>query len=144
MNVIQAALLAAGAVPRLVGLRIGPVSGADGGTLEADASMENSPGVLFDAVVLPDGSKGVKDLLADAHTLEFVKDQYRHCKSILALGASGAILERCGISGRLPSGEPDPGLIVAAGGKAAGALKLFIDAVGRHRHPERDSDPPLI
>jgi catalase len=144
VNAIKNALLGAGAVPRLVGVRLGMVAAADGAMLEADASMENSPAVLFDALVLPDGAKAVQALLAHGHTLEFVKDQYRHCKTILALGASADILKRCGISATLPSGEADPGLLVVAGAKTDGAVKGFIKAVGRHRHPERDSDPPLI
>ena len=78
------------------------------------------------------------------HTLEFIKDQYRHCKTILALGASADLLQRCGIPKALPSKRADPGLIVAANGNAKEATRRFIEATGRHRHPERDSDPPLI
>ena len=92
-----AALLAAGAVPKLVGMRLGPVKCSDGSTLEAEGTLETMPAVLFDALVLPDGAKGVAKLLTDGHTLEFIKDQYRHCKTIMALGASSVLLERCGI-----------------------------------------------
>ena len=141
---VRAALLAAGAVPKLVGMRVGPVQCGDGATLEAEGSMETMPAVLFDAVVLPDGAAGVGNLLADGHTLEFIKDQYRHCKTILALGESGVLLERCGIPAALPSKKADPGLIIAPSGDTKGAAKLFMTAVGRHRHPERDRDPPLI
>ena len=144
IEAVKAALLEEGAVPRLVGVRIGMVSTADGDTLEADASMENSPAVLFDALVLPDGADAVTMLMVDGHTLEYVKDTYRHCKTILAFGASSALLERCGISETLPTGEVDPGIIVASSGDGRAATKRFIKAVGRHRHLERDSDPPLI
>jgi catalase len=105
--------------------------------------MENSPAVLFDAVVLPDNRKAVQALLGDGHTLEFVKDQYRHCKTIMVPAAATQILDRCGISATLPSGTADPGLIGAAAGKAGGTQR-FVEAVGKHRHPERDSDPPLV
>ncbi|MBA2291036.1 MAG: catalase [Gemmatimonadales bacterium] len=144
VNAIKNAMLGAGAVPHLVGARLGMVKGTDGVMLEADASLENSPAVLFDALVLPDGDKAVQALLSDGHTLEFVKDQYRHGKTILAMGASGEIVKRCGISPTLPSGEADPGLLVVPGAKLDGAVRRFITAVGRHRHPERDTDPPLI
>jgi catalase len=40
----------------------------------------------------------------------------------------------------LPSGEPDPGILFAGAGEDMAAS--FIAAVARHRHPERDSDPP--
>jgi catalase len=141
---IKDALLAAGAVPRVIGPRLGKVTTANGGTLEPDGSMENSPAVLFDAMVLPDGKRAVEALLGDGRTLEFVKDQYRHCKTILALGASTEILDRCRISALLPSGAPDPGVVLMPTGKSGGTVGAFIEAVGKHRHPQRDRDPPLV
>jgi len=52
---------------------------------------------LYDAAMgqpskAPDGTDAVTALRADGRTLEFIKDQYRHCKPILALGASGQLL----------------------------------------------------
>jgi catalase len=64
------------------------VESAEGTPFEVDATLENSPPVLFDALVLPDGIETVERLSKDGHTLEFLKDQYRHCKSILVLGAA--------------------------------------------------------
>jgi catalase len=138
--VVRDALRTAGAVPRLVGMRLGPVEDSRGGHLHAEGSMETMPAVLFDAVVLPDGAKSVANLLKDGRTLEFIKDQYRHCKTIMALGASSTLLERAGIPA---SKQTDGGLIVVEGSSKA-AVERFIAAVGKHRHPTRDSDPPLI
>jgi catalase len=100
--------------------------------------------VLFDALVLPDGIDAVERLSKDGHTLEFLKDQYRHCKSILVLGAASKLVKKAGIFEVLPSGEPDPGLLVAEPGGYDSAVDRFIAAIARHRHPERDTDPPLI
>ncbi len=136
---LQAALVDAGAVPRLVAPRIGPVAADGGEDLDADASLENSPPVLFDAVVLPDGEAGVQRLAADGRTLDFIRDQFRHCKTILALGASRQLLELAGVP---PPSEDDPGLAVAEGDDVSAAIAWFVEAVGRHRHPERDRDPP--
>jgi catalase len=97
--------------------------------------------VLFDALVLPDGEAAVETLAGIGNTMEFVKDQYRHCKSILVVGASSALLEKAGISATLPDGSADPGLLIADG---APDIAAFIAAIGRHRHPERDLDPPLV
>ena len=144
ITLIQAALVAEGAVPRLVGSTIGSLKTASGDMLDADASMENEPGFLFDALVLPDGQAGVQALAMDGHTMEFVKDQYRHCKAILALGASKALLDKAGISTTLPDGSPDSGLIVAPSGGAANAVKSFIKAIASHRHPSRETDPPRV
>ncbi|MES2184064.1 MAG: catalase [Pseudomonadota bacterium] len=144
LQALQAALLEAGAVGRFVAPRLGTVATADGGTLEADATLENSPGFLFDALVLPDGAAGAEALARDAHTQDFIKDQYRHCKTILALGASQALLADAGIPLSLPDGQADPGLILADAAQAAAVGADFIAAMGKHRHPMRDSDPPRV
>ncbi|MDB5744159.1 MAG: Catalase [Polaromonas sp.] len=141
---VQAALLAEGAVPRLVASRIGAVATAEGETLQADASLENEPGFLFDALVLPDGQVGVEALAREGHTMEFIKDQYRHCKTILVLGASTALLDKAGVSSTLPSGKPDAGLIIAPSGSAADAAAAFIKGIAQHRHTERETDPPRV
>jgi catalase len=143
LKAVHAALTDAGAVPRFVGPRLGTYTTAEGDAIEADASMENSAPVLFDALVLPDGDAGVKALDADAHTMEFVTNQYRHCKSILAYGASSRLLERAGISDTMPNGDPDPGLFVVRA-KGRDVVKKFMNAMARHRHPERESDPPVV
>jgi catalase len=140
---VQEALVAQGAVPRLVAPRIGPVATDEGPMLDADASLENEPGFLFDALVLPDGEAAVAALARDGHTMEFIKDQYRHCKTILVLGASRALLDKAGVPAALPDGEPDPGLLFAAG-DAAEVVDAFVQAVGGPRHTVRETDPPRV
>src|SRR6201999_2314138 len=137
------ALDKAGAVTRLLSTRLGSVSSEEREPLEIDATLENSPAVLFDAMVLPGGAEAVETLCLDGHVFEFVKDQYRHCKTILALGDSAKILDRVGIPKTLPSGAADPGILVGRGCTDAKA-RGFIAAIARHRHTERDRDPPLV
>ncbi len=141
---LQAALKEAGAVCSVIAPRIGAVKTADGDTLEATGSFENSAPVLFDAVVLPDGDAGVALLARQGLALEFVTLQYRHGKTILALGASKGLLNKAGIDASLPSGEADPGILLAKGGPAAATAAAFIKAVAKHRHPARESDPPRV
>ena len=143
LKALHAALTAAGAVPRFVAPRLGTYSTTNGGRIEADASMENSPPVLFDALILPDGEAGVGALEGDGHTMEFVTNQYRHGKTILALGASSGLLESAGISPSLPGGVIDGGvLLMEADGK--NVAQKFIAAVAKHKHPERETDPPAV
>jgi len=138
---LHAAISAAGAVGHFVGPRIGEFSTLEGGAIEAGKSMENSPSVLFDALVLPDGDQAIRTLAHNAHTMEYLKDQYRHCKTILAIGASGTLLKMAGFP---TSMEKDPGIILAEQGKTAEAAPAFIAAIAAHRHPSRDSDPPKL
>jgi catalase len=133
-----------GAVPRTVGSRIGSFLAASGQVIEAEASLENAPSVLFDAVVLPDGEDAISALLRDGRSREFLRDAYRHGKTILALGASRRLLDRSGISATLPDDERDPGVLVVDADATANVLDAFVEAVARHKHVERDLDPPLL
>ena len=139
-----AALTAAGAVTRLLGTRLGSVKSESGELFEVDATLENSPAVLFDAMVLPAGAAAASALASMGQALEFVKDQYRHCKTILALGQAAEVLVQAGIPFKLPSGEPDPGLLIDGQEGSDVSAKAFIAAIAKHRHPERDSDPPRV
>ena len=135
-------LLAAGAVPRFVGSKLGVAEPLYGDPIDIDVSMEAAPSVLFDGLVLPDGADAVKRLANDGRTLEFIKDQYRHCKPILVLGAASALLDKAGIPPTLPSGDADPGLIVGTA-KDHGAA-AFMTALGKHRDFGRETDPPMV
>ena len=57
---VHEALTRAGAVPRFVGSRLGTVPGANGGTIEIDATLEAAPSALFDALVVPDGDVAIE------------------------------------------------------------------------------------
>jgi catalase len=130
-----------GAVPRFVSTTLGPVQPAGGDAVEVDVSLEAAPAVLYDALVLPDGDDAISTLRADGRTLEFIKDQYRHCKPILALGAGEQLLRACGIDAALPDGQCDPGLII---GSDTSAADDFVAAIAKHRHFGRETDPPRV
>jgi catalase len=139
---LHEALTAQGAVPRYVAARLGTVKTAEGDELDADVTLEAAPSVLFDALVLPDGEVAVNALAASGQALEFVKDQYRHCKAILALGAGQRLLEKAQIPTQLLSGEEDPGLLRFGAGEEG--VRAFEAAIARHRHFERQTDPPRV
>jgi catalase len=134
---VQEALFEGGAVPRLVGVRLGVAVGNDGTRWEPDATLENTPAVLFDALVLPGGMDAALALSADARSEEFVRLQYRHTKTILALADGATLLESAGIA------APEPGVVIAKAGSDVGAsVDAFLKALARQRHDERDRDPP--
>ncbi len=142
---MQAALRAAGAVVCVIAPRLGAVQTSDRQALAADGSLENSAPVVFDAVVLPDGEAGVKLLAQHGQTMEFITNQYRHGKTLLALGASKALLDKAGVAAMLASGGADPGVLLAGGGKGiASTAAAFIAAVAMHRHPAREIDSPPV
>jgi len=141
VKTVQQALLDAGAVPRLMGVRIGPCTTAAGDMLDADVSVENEPGVLFDGLIVPDGEDRMAELRKDARAIDHLKDAYRHCKALLIFGNAGVLLETAGIPRTLPDDSPDPGLVLAE--DAEDAIAEYIDVAGR-RHWERETDPPSV
>ncbi|MFY1915137.1 catalase [Achromobacter xylosoxidans] len=138
VSAVAQALIQAGAVVRLVGQRIGPVATAEGDALDADASLDNQPSAVFDGAVVPGGGMAVDRWRQDGRALEFVRDTYRHGKTLLAMGEGADLLEAAGID---PAWRDD-GLVVDQA--PAQAAKLFIDSLARHRHPERETSPPRV
>lgn len=138
VSALAQALMKAGVVVCLVGQHIGPVATADGGSLDADASLDNQPSGLFDGMALPAGAAATERWLEDGRALEFVRDSYRHGKTLLALGESASVLEAAGLD---PSRE-DAGVIV--GDTSAKVTSGFIEALARHRHPQRETLPARV
>lgn len=139
MAPVQAALVKGGAAVRLVGPQIGPLASADGEAVDADASLENEPAFLFDALVLPAGDAAVKALAGDARAIEGICNVYRHCKPMLVLPASVALLQAAGID----TAARDPGLVMVSGDHNK-AIAAFVKAVGGPRAFERETDPPRV
>ncbi|MGZ8532608.1 MAG: catalase [Candidatus Binatia bacterium] len=138
-------LAAQGAVPRFVGARLGSVATADGeGSIEVDTTMEAVPAVLYDALVVPGGREAIKILGNLGQAAEFVKEQYRHCKPILVIGAGRDLVENAGVPLTLPSGEADPGILVFDDEQGDEALPEFVEAIAKHSHFAREMDPPPV
>ena len=87
------ALIAAGAVVRLVGPRIRPFATADDGVLDADASLENHPAPLFDGVVVSDGEAAAQALCADGRAVDSCPISSATV-SLLAIGTGAMLLQR--------------------------------------------------
>lgn len=135
LSAVADALMQAGAVVRLVGQRIGPMQTGEGVAFDADASLDNHPSVVFDGAVVVGGADAVQRLAADGRALEFLRDAYRHGKTLMGVGDGVQVYAAAGI-------DPDPndgGLLL--GGEDAQA---FIAALGKHRHPERETTPPKV
>ncbi len=144
VRAIYSSLLADGAVPRLVGGQLGKITAKDGSVLFVEITLEAGPSVLYDAVVVPDGEEAIKALSRDAHALDFVREQYRHCKPIMVLGAAAALLAQASVPPTLPDGSPDPALIGAETDDLTPAIDAFKQALASHRSFARETDPPIV
>jgi len=138
------ALREAGATPVLIGTRLGAVQSKEGDGIEAEVTFETAPAVLFDAMVLPGGREAADSLRDSGQAMEFLRTQYRHCKTILALEGSSTVLEAAGIPPLLPDGNGDPGVLVVSDQDQRTVAEVFIRAIARHRHFERQLDPPRV
>jgi len=143
MAALHQSLLDAGAVARHLGARLGTLSLVSGDSLEVEATIETMPSVLWDAMVMVADDAAQAALARDGKLQEFIRDQYRHGKPMLLVGNAAPVLAQLGIPAQLPDGSADPGLLMAAAGDDDLATR-FIVALGRHRHFERETDPPMV
>jgi len=140
---LHAGLIAHGAVPRFVGVKLGAIEGKSD-TLDVEAALEILPSVLWDGVVVLDGP--TSSLCESGQAVEFLKDQYRHCKPILVFNGAKALLEKLGIQESPENGpvDGDPALLAFGEDAYAAAFAAFIDALMKHRNFDRETDPPRI
>jgi catalase len=143
-SAIHELLTREGAVPRFVGLQLGQLQTNRNQPIEVEVSIEAAPSVVWDAMIVPDGEQAIASLAASGQAKEFIRDQYRHCKPILLLGAADSLLDATGTSAELPDGEADPGMLRFVGDEIDAALTAFIKALTKHRHFERETDPPAV
>lgn len=139
VSAVADALIAVGVVVRLVGQRIGPVAPDGGPALDADASLDNQPSAVFDGAVVPGGAAAAERLRADGRALEFLRDAFRHGKTLMGMDEGKQLFAAAGIQ----PDEADGGLLLVDG-MPGDAAPLFLEALARHRHPERETSPPGV
>ena len=133
---IQKALITAGATSEIVGPHLGMLEGT---TLEAVKTFANTSSVLYDAVYVPGGAKGVEMLKPLGDPRQFIAEAYKHAKAIAATGEGISL-----VAAALPGGAE-----WGADGKASthlgvvtqrdgadwnSAAQEFIAAISLHRH----------
>jgi catalase len=147
IDAMKTALMAQGAMPRLVGRHVGPFAASGGQTLDAEFSILTAHSVLFDAVYIPGGDVAIAALQNEAAAVELVQDAFKHYKPIAATGAGTKFLDAAGITGAKPHPEAgpdaDPQAGVVTGKSTRGVATAFITAIGQHRHWDRGLKPPM-
>jgi catalase len=133
VNGAKDALEAGGAVVRLVAPSLAKVETVDDDAFEPDVTFETAPSVVFDAVVVPDGAGSADELGSLGQALEFLRDQYRHCKAMLLLGAGETLAQEAGV----PTDDDTDWAIVRD-------VDAFVAALGKHRNWDRQIDPPPV
>ena len=127
---MKQALESEGAVVKIIAPSLQPVIGKDSGQLKPDQSFLTAASVLFDAVYVPSGSKGIKTLLEQPEPTCFVEEAFKHCKAI-ALDGEGFELFKAGFYGKKV--EKNKENLTEIGLIVDGSSKDFIEAIGQHR-----------
>ncbi|MDP9900434.1 catalase HPII [Variovorax ginsengisoli] len=139
---IREAIEAAGAQCKVVGPRLGAVASASKRQIEVDVTFNNTPSVMFDAVLVPAGKDGVEAMLQMGDAVHFVHEAFKHCKAICVVGEGVQLLKGLGID---PESSPPVGVVMAPTpvtnmGDATAAQQIaqqFVGAIAKHRHWER-------
>jgi catalase len=83
-------------------------------------------------------------LMRDADALDFVRQQYRHCKPILAAGAGAELLLKAGLPATLENGAPDLSLWCVKKEELTPALAQFKHALASHRNFQRQVEAVVL
>jgi catalase len=127
---MQRALLAAGAVPKIVAPHGGSLEAEGGGALTVDVTLLTVGSVLFDAAFIPGGARSTSALAGDAAAVLFVREAYKHCKAIAASGTGLALVQAAGVDAKDVLTRRD------ADGQLATA---FVKAIAQHRDWAREA-----
>ncbi|MFE3875910.1 catalase [Kitasatospora sp. NPDC059146] len=110
----------------------GTVSGRDGQDVAVDRALATTASVLYDTLVLPDGTVV---LAADTDAVRFVGEALRHGKPLAVLGSGAALFEAAA------SGRPEQvaGVAVRGNGQEADTAfwDEFVALTEQHRFPDR-------
>jgi catalase len=124
-------------VPRLVGSRLGKITAAKGATLDIEITFEAGPSVLYDGVIIIQGERSI--LQQDKDAIDFIRQQYRHCKPIFSVG-SRLFLSEEEILTTLPDGTNDPAVIIDEQELQRESLIKFKAALADHRFCARETE----
>ncbi|MGI9086537.1 MAG: catalase [Chthoniobacterales bacterium] len=139
---MKKALTSKGAIAAVIAPGGGTIKGSQGGEITVDFSLLNVASVLFDAVYIPGGAKSVSALQANAKTIHFVNEMYKHCKAIAATGEGVNLVRASSVP--VPNGpnntkgKSDPALIIDEKGDAKKISAGFIKAISQHRNWDRE------
>jgi catalase len=138
---VRDALLAQQVWPRVVGLKPGETLAADGTTLEAQDSITAKPSVLWDGSIIFATQASLPAMTRHGPLLEFIRDQFRHCKTMMVVGESATLLHAAGVAAPAEAEPAVPGVLTEPG---ENGVARFLAALSRHRHFEREIDPPPV
>ncbi|TWB67839.1 catalase [Nitrospirillum amazonense] len=134
LTIIQETLMDEEAIVEVVAPTAGTVQGADGVLVPVTRAAPNAPSVVYDAVIVP-GGVDTSALQASGLFRHFLNEAFLHGKPIAAIGTGEQVLA----AANLPTVLKEEGVII--GETLEDTLTLFVEAMRRHRFPQRNVAP---
>ncbi|MGI4805912.1 MAG: catalase, partial [Janthinobacterium lividum] len=138
LNTMKAALIAEGAMVKVVAPKLGKIKDSKGNEIKVDQSFLIAASVLFDAVYIPGGANSIAALEKEGDAYHFVDEAFRHCKPIAADKEAIELLKGSYIGKKELSGKMDESNLVSKGLVFNQQPAVFIDAISKHRFWERE------
>ena len=143
LETVREGLEGRGAQVTVVSKTLGERTGANGGAVETDKSHVMTASIEYDAVFVPGGRESVDALSEQGGATHFLREAFKHKKPIAALGQGVDLLETVGLPGvdlsRNGETVSDLGVVTADGGDDE-FVSAFADAIGVHRHWDREEE----
>lgn len=119
------ALKAEGVHTKVLAAHMGNVLASDGSTLPVDATLEGSPSITVDAVIVPGGN--VDALLLDGNARHFILEAYKHLKVIGLSGDARRFKAQLGLTDAAEPGIAEDDSV------SDGLLQGFVSQLKQHR-----------
>ncbi len=148
---VKDALEAAGAVTEFVSITRGMPAPKPGEfSMEVNKTFLTASSIMYDAVFIP-GGKNVGALKTSGEAIQFVREAFKHCKPIAALGEGVEVLATSNLMDvKLSAAQSkkvsiDKGVISSYNMTDLDEfLQTFIQAITHHRHWEREATKHLF
>jgi catalase len=136
-----------GAMLEVVSKNHGMRSASQGSEVKADKTHLTTGSIMYDAVFIPGGKEAVEKLKKMGDALHFIKEAYKHCKPIAAIGEGVEIIDACKLPELLTFDvvSSDKGVVTSRKeGEGKAVTEQFIKAIAKHRFWEREKVKDMV
>jgi catalase len=147
VSALKTAIEKEGALCEVVSKNQGKRKSASGDDVKTDKNHMTTASVLYDAVFIPGGKESVEKMMKMGDVLYFIREMYKHCKPIGAVGEATKLVEACQLPELMVFDQPavDKGVVTSLNGsKADEVVKLFKKALIQARFWEREKVKDMI
>ncbi len=136
-----------GAMLEVVSKNHGMRSASKGSEIKTDKTYLTTGSIMYDAVFIPGGKDAVEKLKKMGDTLHFIKEAYKHCKPIAAIGEGVEVIDACLLPELLTFDvvSSDKGVVTSRKeGDGKAVAEQFIKSIAKHRFWEREKLKDMV